>query len=413
MAEERSEILEYPLYRPEKCPLSIAPEYFELRAQRPVTRVRLWNRDMAWLVSRYQDQRAVLANPRVSSDNTNPGFPSPYQTTARKIGGRTIINMDNPQHYQHRRMLTKYFTTKQAELLRPRIQRFVDDAIDEMSNMTPPVDLAKALGAPVSARTMCAALGITEADAATFQQLSPIFDMPGARAKRRAATRKLLALCNRLVEENKANPGEGMIGDLVTRYVVTGELGEQDAAAQIAIVLNAGYGTIENMIPLGILTLLENPVQLTRLRENGQDPVFVSRAVDELLRYLNVSQAGRRRVALEDIEVGGQVIRAGEGIIMPTESGNRDESVFPDPEKLDVCRTARQHIAFGYGIHQCLGQSLARVELEVSYSTLLRRIPALELAKPISELTFKREMLVYGADEVPVSWQGTLIPRDT
>ena len=174
--------------------------------------------------------------------------------------------------------------------------------------------------------------------------------------------------------------------------------------------MNAGYGTVWNMIPLGTLMLLEHPAELARLRDSD-DPALPARAVDELLRLLNPNQIGRRRVALEDIEIGGQLIRAGEGVIMPTQSGNRDESVFPDPERLDIGRDARQHIAFSYGFHQCIGQSVARVELEVAITTLLRRIPTLELAKPASDLTFKNDMIVYGVDELPVSWTDTPAPR--
>lgn len=410
MAEDGSEILDYPLLRPEGCPLSISPVYRQLRAERPVAQVRLESGVTAWLVSRYQDQRAILSDPRVSSDTTKPGFPAFYKSNGRSSGIRTLVTMDNPEHREYRRKLTKYLVPKQAEALRPRIQQFVDDAIDEMSETALPVDLTTAFSAQVSARTMCALVGLPEAAGGLFQQLTPIFDTTEGR-KLNDATRTLFGYFLRSIKEEMANPGESMLGDLVKRYVLTQELSVEDTAAQALFIMNAGYGTVWNMIPLGILMLLEHPAELARLRDSD-DPDLPGRAVGELLRILNVNQIGRRRIALEDIEIGGQLIRAGEGIIIPTQSGNRDETVFPDPDRLDLGRDARQHIAFGYGIHQCIGQSLARVELEVAITTLLRRIPTLELAKPMSELTFKDDMIVHGVNELPVTWTGTPAPRN-
>jgi cytochrome P450 len=412
MAEDGSEILDFPplLLRPENCPFSISPVYRQLRAERPVARVRLQNGDTAWLISSHQDQRAILSDPRVSSDSTKPGFPAFYESNGRREGLRTLISMDNPEHHEYRRKLARYFSIKQIEALRPRIQRIVDDAIGEMSETTPPVDLTRAFSAPVSARTMCAFFGLPEADGEFIQEISPIFDRPTEGRKLNDASRRLFGYFFRLMEEKKKHPDESMVSDLVTRYVVPEKLSVEDAAAQAAHIMNAGYGTVWNTIPLGILMLLEHPAELARLRDSD-DPDLPARAVNELLRLLNPNQIGRRRVALEDIEIGGQLIRAGEGVIMPTQSGNRDESVFPDPERLDIGRDARQHIAFSYGFHQCIGQYVARVELEVAITTLVRRIPTLELAKPMSELTFKGDLIVYGVDVLPVSWTGTPAPR--
>jgi cytochrome P450 len=157
------------------------------------------------------------------------------------------------------------------------------------------------------------------------------------------------------------------------------------------------------MIALGTVALLEHPGQLARLRDTG-DPALVASAVEELLRYLNITHNGRRRVALEDIEIAGEVIRAGEGIIFPNDIANRDASVFPDPDRLDIDRGARNHVAFGFGVHQCLGQPLARMELQVVYSTLYRRIPTLRLATTTDQLRFKHDGAVYGVYELPVTW---------
>jgi cytochrome P450 len=157
------------------------------------------------------------------------------------------------------------------------------------------------------------------------------------------------------------------------------------------------------MTALGTLTLLQHPDQLAEVRDS-EDPALVAGAVEELLRYLNIVHSGRRRVAVEDVQVGDQLIRAGDGVIAANDAGNRDESAFPMPDVLDIHRQARHHIAFGFGIHQCLGQPLARVELQVVYRTLFRRIPALKLAIPLEEVKFKHDMLIYGVHELPVTW---------
>ncbi|RDI34771.1 cytochrome P450 [Lentzea flaviverrucosa] len=169
------------------------------------------------------------------------------------------------------------------------------------------------------------------------------------------------------------------------------------------LMLLAGHETTANMIALGTLALLEHPDQLARLRESD-DPAFVSSAVEELLRYLHITHNGRRRVALQDVEIAGETIRAGEGVIMAGDIGNRDPSVFPDPDRLDLGRNPRQHVAFGFGVHQCLGQPLARMELQVVYSTLYRRIPALRLATGLENIPFKHDGSVYGVYELPVTW---------
>lgn len=169
------------------------------------------------------------------------------------------------------------------------------------------------------------------------------------------------------------------------------------------LLLIAGHETTANMIALGTLALLENPGQLALLRDTD-DPKLVSSAVEELLRYLHITHNGRRRVALEDIEIDGQVIRAGDGLIVANDIGNRDPEAFPDPDRLDIQRDARHHVAFGFGVHQCLGQPLARMELQVVYSTLYRRIPTLRLAGDLDQIPFKHDGSVYGVYELPVTW---------
>lgn len=404
MADDIAEILDFPMLRPKDRPFALAPEYEDLRARCPVAPVKQWDGGTAWLVSRYEDQRAILADPRASSDNRRTGFPFPSKAAASRAGIRTLVTMDDPEHAEHRNMLTKHFTVQRANELRPLIRQVVDEVIDEMTSTLPPIDLVDAFAKPVPTRIMCAFLGVPYSERRFVQERSPILGSPTATPEQsRTAALELGEFFGKLIDAKMSDPADDVLSELVTKHVKTGKLTREGAINMAALIMNAGHDTMQNMIALGVLTLLEHPGELARLRESD-DPELAAGAVDELLRYLNVAQNGRRRVALEDIEVAGQVIRAGEGIIMPTESGNRDERFFADPEVLDVGRAPRHQIAFAYGIHQCLGQALARVELEIAYTTLLRRIPSLRLATPLAQIEFNRDTVIYGVRELPVSW---------
>jgi hypothetical protein len=198
------------------------------------------------------------------------------------------------------------------------------------------------------------------------------------------------------------NPGEDLLSSLVGR-VEAGELTRAEVAQMGVLLLLAGHETTANMIALGTLALLEHPDQFALLRD-GDDPKLVASAVEELLRYLNITHNGRRRVALADIEIAGHLVRAGEGLIFPNDIGNRDPNAFPEPNRLDIQRNARHHVAFGFGVHQCLGQPLARLELQVVYSVLYKRIPTLKLATGLDKIPFKHDAAVYGVYELPVTW---------
>jgi len=206
-----------------------------------------------------------------------------------------------------------------------------------------------------------------------------------------------------LVEAKMENPAEDAVSDLAER-VTAGELSVKEAAQLGTGLLIAGHETTANMIGLGVLALLQYPEQAAVLRETD-DPKVVANAVEELLRYLSIIQNGQRRVAAEDIEIAGEVIRAGEGIIIDLAPANWDAKEFTEPDRLYLHRSgAGQHVAFGYGRHQCVGQQLARAELQIVLHTLLRRIPTLKLAVPIDEIPFKHDRLAYGVYELPVTW---------
>ena len=302
-----------------------------------------------------------------------------------------------------RRMLTAAFAIKRIETLRPAIQRIADRLIDDMLAGPTPVDLVSAFALPLPSSVICELLGVPYADHEFFQTSSRILlNSATTPEQARCARRQLTDYLDGLLGQRLAQARDDLLSELAAR-VYAGELTRHAAATTAGLLLVAGHETTANMIALGTLALLQHPEQLAALRATD-DPALIAAAVEELLRYLSIVQSGRRRVALEDIPIGGRTIRAGEGVILATEVANRDASVFADPDRLDVHRDARGHMAFGFGVHQCLGQPLARLELQVVYGTLFRRIPTLRPAVRLDEIPFKHDSLVYGVYELPVSW---------
>ncbi|MFJ9565753.1 cytochrome P450 [Streptomyces fuscichromogenes] len=392
---------EFPMPRAAGCPFDPPPGLGAAREEGPLTRVRLWDGKDYWLLTRYADQRAVLLDPRISADLTRPGYP--LQAPSNGKNNISFILMDDPEHARLRRMVTAPFAIKRVEALRPAVQKIVDDLIDEMLAGPNPVDLVEAFALPVPSLVICALLGVPYDDHDFFQDNSKVLIRRDAdMADRTAAHGRLIGYLDQLMGEKMAHPGDDLLSGLVAR-VRSGELTRNDAAQMGVLLLLAGHETTANMIALGTLALLEHPEQLALLRDTD-DPKLIASAVEELLRYLSIVHGGRRRAVLADIEVAGQVIRAGEGVIMPNDIANRDPEAFPDPDRLDLTRDARRHVAFGFGVHQCLGQPLARMELQVVYGTLYRRVPGLRAAAGIGELPFKHDGSVYGVYELPVTW---------
>jgi cytochrome P450 len=392
----------FPMARAGGCPFDPPPELLE---RDPVSRVRIWNGETPWLVTGYDEQRAVLADQRFSADTTKEGYPHASSSiAARRRTFRAFISMDDPEHDRHRRMLTRNFMVKRVETMRPRVQEIVDGLIDDMLAGPQPADLVSAFALPVPSLVICELLGVPYADHDFFQKCSrTIISRESPPEEAIAANESLREYLLELIAAKQKAPTDDLIGRLVSGQVAAGELTVHEAADMSVLMLIAGHETTANMIALGTLALLEHPDQLAELRET-QDKALVANAVEELLRYLNIVHSGRRRVAVADAEVGGHLVRAGEGIILANDAGNRDDSAFPDPDVLDIHRKARHHVAFGYGVHQCLGQPLARMELQVVYSTLYKRIPTLRLAIPLEDVQFKHEMAVYGVHSLPVAW---------
>jgi cytochrome P450 len=395
----------FPMRRAESCPFDPAPGVRALVAEKPLARVRIWDGSTPWLVTGHTEQRTLLADPHISVDDRLPGFPHWNQGLA--VGAaerpRMLVNSDPPEHGRYRRMLTYPFTTKRVEALRPAIQQITDQLFDTMLAGPKPADLVTALALPVPSLMISDLLGVPYADHEFFQHHAEIgADRNATAEQHEQGPRVLIEYLTRLLETKMTEPAEDMSTELAKR-VQAGELTMPEAAIMGVSLLIAGHETSANMIALGTLALLEHPDQLAVLRE-ADDPKVVADAVEELLRYLSIIHSGQRRVATDDIEIDGEVIHSGEGVIMDFSAANWDPSVFAEPEHLNLHQPARQHHAFGFGIHQCVGQQLARVELQVAFPTLFRRIPTLGLATTIDKIPFKNEGLAYGVYELPVTW---------
>ncbi|HZQ78507.1 MAG TPA: cytochrome P450 [Acidimicrobiia bacterium] len=395
------ELSRFPFRRP--CPFDPPEEYARLRETEPVSRVALFDGSPCWLVTRYDDVRAVAGDVRFSSQTTNPGFPEVFEGR-RAVGKQeqTFIAMDPPEHDRHRLMLTSTFMVKKAEAMRPVIQEMVDQLIDDLLAAGPPADLVAAFALPIPTAVICDLLGVPVEDHAFFCDRASarltVGLAPEAVAK---ATGELMTYLGDLVERKETEPGDDIISRLLDTQVRPGNLTRTDLAEMARLLLIAGHDSTAQMISLSVALLLEHPDQLSVLRS---DAAVVPRAVEELLRYLSAAQLLIGRVATADIEVGGTLIRTGEGVRAMLASANRDPRAFPDPDRLDLRRNARHHVAFGYGIHQCLGQPYARVEMQVALETLFRRIPGLRLAVPVEELPFKYESAIHGLHRLPVEW---------
>ncbi|MEU4526386.1 cytochrome P450 [Amycolatopsis sp. NPDC024027] len=405
-AQGPDDVPAFPMPRAAGCPLDPPPELTSLQAEAPLVRVRLWDGTTPWLVTRHADQQAVLADDRVSADTLHPGYPHVSESLRDRAADlRTFITMDDPEHVRQRRMIAPSFAFRRIEELRPAVQRIVDDLIDDLLAGPKPTDLVSAFALPLPSLVICQVLGVPYEDHDFFQRTSRILiHRESATETALAAQLELAGYLDRLIGRKLDDPADDLLSRLATEQLKTGRMTRPDLAMMALLLLVGGHETTANMIALGTFALLTHPDQFAVLRDTD-DPAVAAGAVEELLRYLSIVHGGRRRVALEDIKIGGQVVRAGEALVIPTEIGDRDERVFPDPHVLDLRRReARRHMAFGFGVHQCLGHPLVRVELQAVYGTLFRRIPTLSLAVDPGELEFKHEGFVYGVYELPLTW---------
>ncbi|ATY11994.1 cytochrome P450 [Amycolatopsis sp. AA4] len=387
-----------PTERPAGQPFDPPPGLAALREKGPLSRLDYPDGHVGWLVTGRALAREVLADPRFSARAEVrhlpiPGAPGSAQPAPPGMFG----SMDAPEHTRYRRLLAGQFTVRRMRRLTERIQAVADDCLNAMAEQGGPADVVPALAQPLPAQTICELLGVPYAERERFQQQAlKLFRLDNTPEETGAAYAAVHGFIGELVAAKRKAPADDLLGDLTGSDLTDIEL------VNIGFtLLGAGLDTTTNMLALGVFALLEHPDQLALLRS---EPELADNAVEELLRYLSIIPF-TVRTALEDVELAGEHVAAGESVTISVPAANHDPARFPAPDKLDLRRKSSGHVAFGHGIHQCLGQQLARVQLRVALPALLTRFPSLRLAAPAAEIAVRDDMLIYGVHQLPVAWE--------
>lgn len=368
------------------------PFYKALRGQGPVRRVVTVRGVEAWLIARYDDGLAVLSDPRFSSDLRDAAdtrLLDQLPTMERDSLMRSMIRVGPPDHTRLRRLVSKAFTARRAAALRPRVQEITDGLIDAVVPAGR-ADLIADLALPLPVTVIGELLGVPPEDRGGFQKWTDamLLQHPGHLDKEVMddAWRKMWAYLKDLLAAKRACPGDDVLSALISARDEERSLDEDELVAMAFLLLVAGYVTTVNLIGGGVAALLAHPAQLKLLRD---DPGLLPGAVEEFLRYDGPVNPGLIRFPTEDVEIGGVRIPRGATVLIATAIADRDPSVFTDPDRLDVTRRENTHLAFGHGVHYCLGAPLARLEGEIAIGTVLRRLPNLALAVPYDELRWQ------------------------
>ncbi|PRX64231.1 cytochrome P450 [Nonomuraea fuscirosea] len=389
-----------PTSRPSGCPFDPPKELVDAREQSPISRFVFPDGHHGWVVTGYDLTRSILADPRFSSRRElmrhHPVIDYGDIEVPPAPPGEFLL-MDEPQHGRYRKPLVGKFTVRRMRLLTERVEQITAEHLDAMEKAGPTVDLVTAFAKPVPAIVICELLGVPYEDRGFFQDNIDKF-LGGEASDEEVgiayvAVQQYLA---ELVAAKRANPTDDVLSDLLDS-----DLTDEELQGMALILLSAGFDTTANMLALGTFALLQNPDQLAALRA---DLSLTDQAVEELLRYLTVAKQFFR-VALEDVELGGHAITAGSTVVLALNTANRDPARFTDPHTLDIHRQDGGHLAFSHGIHQCLGQQLARVEMRVAFPALLNRFPTLRLAVPAEQVALRPEIAdIYGVKSLPVTW---------
>ncbi|MFF4600910.1 cytochrome P450 family protein [Amycolatopsis sp. CA-161197] len=376
-----------------------------LHQQGAVCPIRMPRGTPSYLVTGYDEARALLADPRLSKDNRGA-----YDLMAAKVGAENInrnfgqllgahmLNTDPPDHTRLRKLVNKAFTPRAIAGLRPRIEQITTQLLDAMAEHEQ-VDLMAAFAGPVPITVICELLGVREADRGEFTGWSNILLGAGDVEEMQAAAIAMHTYLVALVAQKRAEPGEDLLSGLVHATDEGDSLSEEELVSMAFLLLVAGHETTVNLIGNAVLALLRAPEQRAKL---AADPSLMPGAVEEFLRFDGPINIATLRYTVEDVEVGDHKIPAGEFVQVSLLAANRDEGRFPDPADLDVTRAAGGHVAFGHGIHYCVGAPLARMEAEIALTALLARFPQLRLAGSEEDLVYRTSPLVHGVKSLPV-----------
>lgn len=389
--------MDYPL--PRRPGFDPPAEFAALRDTAPVCPVSLRHGQEALLITRYDDVRAVLRDhERFSSDPARPGFPQLRPVVDREAAPGSFLVIDPPAHTRYRKLLTGEFTVRRMNELRPHVERITRERLDALLAGPRPADLVAGFALPVPSDVICLLLGVPVADQEFFSTRSRAHLNRSLTAEQvRTALDELHAYLEDLIRARRAEPTDDLVGRLVADPSLT--VGE--AVGMTVLLLVGGHETTANSIALSALALLRDRAQWEAL---VADPDLVDDAVEELLRYLSPVHHGVVRAVAGDALVGGCPVEAGQGVIASLFAANRDPAAFPDPDRLDLRRSAKSHLAFGSGVHQCIGHLLARLEMRVALRALVTELPGLRLAVPFEEVPFRFDAPIYGLRSLPVTW---------
>ncbi|MFF7215178.1 cytochrome P450 [Streptomyces sp. NPDC008238] len=382
------------------------PLYRELRQEGPVRRAVIQGELEAWLVTRYEDGLAALTDPRLSSDvrdAADPRLMERLPTTERESMIRTMLRADPPDHTRLRRLVSKAFTARRVAELEPRVQGIADELLDAILPAGR-ADLVEDFAVPLPVTVISELLGVPVSDRYDFQRWTDDMVLQGPQppdpAKIEAAWQQMHRYLTALLEAKRADPGDDLLSALIATHDDEQRLDRHELVSMTFLLLVAGYITTVNLIGNGIAALLTHPDQLRMLRE---DPELLPGAIEEFLRWDGPVNPGIARFAREDLTIAGVAIPRGATVVVASAIADRDPARFADPDRLDVTRADNAHLAFGHGIHYCLGAPLARLEGRIAVGTVLRRLPGLALAVPAEELHWRPRVL-RGPARLPVTF---------
>ena len=389
---------------PRQHPFHPPTEYAQLGQTQPVRLVKQWNGKPAWFVTRYADIRALLMDRRMSADAAHPAYPA--QNAALSLVRKeyqVFAQMDPPEHTAERRLLAGEFGFRRVEQMKPRIQAIVHELVDGIAARDGVTDLVRDFAMPLPCRVICTLLGVPAQDQASIQRwAATITSLNTTREQAAELTKEFCdGYLTELVRSKDDDPQDDLLSRLVVDHMRPGTISLRKVVSLARLLLTAGHESTTGTLGVGMAALLYHPDQLALLRD---DPFLIERAVEEILRFTDVTHSGRLRTATEDIEIGGVTIKAGDAVIMHQPTADREPGIFEDPHRFDITREIRQHLAFGAGIHGCVGQPLARLELQLGIGTLIQRLPGLTPAEPLENLRFQHKMAIYGLESLPVTW---------
>ena len=370
--------------------LTFPPLYARIQREEPLARIRMAYGGDAWMVTRYDDVKTVLSDPRFSRAATVgadvPRLAAPISQST------SLISMDPPEHTRLRKLIATAFTARHIEQLRPRVTEITHALLDDLEKEGKPADLVQVLARPLPVQVICEILGVP----------TPYHFGTASAEEAQAALIKMYSYMTAAIAERRLNPTDDLYGRLVQARDNDDQLSDAELIDLGMALLMGGFETTAAQIANFTATLLQRPAHLAELRA---DPALIPAAVEELLRMTPLSlHGGFVRIATEDVELSGGTVGKGEAVLAYVQTANRDPEVFEHPDELDFHRQQNPHLVFGFGPHHCVGAQLARLELQVAVGTLLTRFPDLACAVAPEQLEYPEEKVVRGPVTLPVTW---------